>query len=152
MRVDRHVWINTFVGILHTSFSLTDEEQYYSITILNKMFKTLNIPERSAPKQIPAAVALEMNTGFYSRQTVNSREPNQARNPRRLQQGDLVASIESWRQALLNMIISAYPEIDSQEKLYVSKVLNDLLLGLGLPMRAALYFPEDVVRAYQDLG
>jgi hypothetical protein len=50
------------------------------------------------------------------------------------------------------MIISAYPEIDSQEKLYVSKVLNDLLLGLGLPMRAALYFPEDVVRAYQDLG
>lgn len=152
MRADRNVWINTFVGIIHTSFTLTDEEQYLTITILSKMFKAVNVPDRSQPKQLPAAIALEVNTGFYSRQTVASSEYSQTRSARKLQQGDLVASVESWRQALLNMILSAYPDITPDEKLFISKILNDLLVGLGLPMRAALYFPEDVVRAYQDLG
>lgn len=150
INAERHHWINTIVGILDTAFHLSDEEQYFTVEILRRMLGALEIPGRSQPNRLPAAVALEVTSDFYNRQLHGTRRAG-VRHPVRAATGnDLVASVESWRQALMNLLISAYPDLDPVERMLIAKVFNDLLVALGLPDRAASFFPEDVVRAYQE--
>jgi hypothetical protein len=54
-------------------------------------------------------------------------------------------------EALLGMLLSAYPDITGVERLLAMKILTDLLAGIGVPNRAAAAFPDDLIRLYQQL-
>jgi hypothetical protein len=46
------------------------------------------------------------------------------------------------------MLVTAYPDFQTEEKILAAKIFTELLVALGLPSRAAAYFPDDVVRAW----
>jgi hypothetical protein len=70
------------------------------------------------------------------------------RRPRKVSQGDLVASVEAWRDVLLRMLLIAYPDMDAAERLTAARVFEEVLTALGIPNRAAMFLPDDVVRAH----
>lgn len=149
---ERHHWLNTLVGILDSAFHLTDEEQFFTIDITAKLLDSLDIPDRSRPAELPPAVALEVSSGFY---TVRLSSPHDAPilvRPIRAANGtDTIVSVEAWVQALVGMVQVAYPDLDPLERLAASKIFSDLLTAIGVPIRVATFFPEDVVRAYRDI-
>lgn len=147
----RHHWLNTIVGTLDAAFYLTDEEQFVTIDIVRRLLEALNIPDRSTPSRLPAAVALEAASGFYTNGLYGPRESGLERPVRPANGGDIVVSVETWCQALMSMILSAYPDLEPLERVIATKVFSDLLAGIGLPHRAAAFFPDDVVRAYHDV-
>lgn len=142
-------WINTIVGILNSAFTLSEEEKYQVMSITKRLLQALNIPERSTPEKLPAAVALESRSGFYS-VSLNQRSLLSESEIRRVTVNDIVVSIESWRDALLGLLTTAYPDLSMEERIITAKILTEMLVALGLPERAAVFFPEEVVRAFQD--
>lgn len=149
VKVTRANWINTIVGILNSAFSLTEEEKYQIMSITQRLLQALNIPDRDTPDKLPAAVALESRSGFYS---LNLHQVNSNQNPemRHVTQNDIVVSIESWRDALMDLLITAYPDLTIEERIITAKILTEILSALGLPDRAAVFFPQEVVKAFQD--
>ena len=146
----RHHWLNTIVSVLDSAFHLTDHEQLATIDIVNKLLTRLNIPERGVPTSLPAPVALEVESGLYTIQLTHTRDSGLVRPVRAVHQGqDMVVSAEAWRDALTGMITSAY-ELTPPEKLFLASVVTDLLAALGVPNRAAAFFPDAVVRAYRN--
>lgn len=149
---ERHHWLNTLVGILDSAFHLTDEEQYYTISIVATLLESLEIPERGDPAELPPAVALEVTSSFYTVRLSSPRDAHNLVRPiREVTPGDVVVSIEAWVQALTGMVLVAYPDLDPLERVAAAKVFSDLLQSLGVPNRAASFFPEDVVQAYRDV-
>lgn len=147
-RVERHHWLNTIVGVLDGAFLLSEEEQFQVISIVRRLLEALRIPERGNPHSLPAAVALEAASGFYTVQLTHARSAGAVRAVRPVSSGDMVVSAESWRDALVGMITGAYPDLAPEERLVTSKVMADLLAALGVPDRAAAFFPDTVVRAF----
>lgn len=147
--MQRHTWLNTIVGILDSSFYLTDEELFFTSDIVRRLLEALNIPERGRPSELPVAVALEASTHLYSMQISGGRQLGAGRPGRVTNSHDTVVTLEAWRQALMTLITTSY-DLDGLETLAVTKVLDDLLVALGVPGRAAAYMPDDVVRAHLD--
>jgi len=150
-QVERHHWLNTIVGILDQAFSLTDEEQFYVIDIVNRMLESLYIPERGIPALIPTQVLLEISSGLYSAQLAGPRASGVARPIRHASNRDMVVSVEAWVQALLSMLITASPDLSPVERMVSAKILSDLLDAIGVPDRAATFFPDDVVRIANEV-
>lgn len=149
--VERHHWINTIVGTLDQAFHLTDEEQFYSIDIVSRLLRSLDIPERSEPSVLPTPLVLEMSSQIYSTQLAGPRVSGIIRPIRQTNPDDIVVSIEAWVAALLAMFTTAYPDLTPTERIVTAKVLTDLLDGIGVPDRAAVFFPDNVVRISKDI-
>jgi hypothetical protein len=147
----RHDWLNAIVGTLDIAFHLTEDEQYLVANIINQLLDGLNIPDRGAPKALPPSVALEISAGVYSDQLAVARDHGLTRTVRAAQGRDIVVSLETWREALMGMLLTAYPEIAGVQRTLAMKVVGDLLAGIGVPTRAAAAYPDDVIRMYQQL-
>jgi hypothetical protein len=147
----RHDWLNAIVGTLDVAFHLTGDEQYLVSSIVAQLLDGLNIPDRGRPGTLPAAVAAEVSAGVYSQQLATPRDHAMTRAVRAAQGHDIVVSLETWREALLGMLLTAYPEIAGMERLLAMKILTELLAGIGVPNRAAAAFPDDLIRLYQQL-
>ncbi len=143
--------MNTFLGILDSAFHLTEVEQVQLITIFRDLFAALDIPGRGEPAEIPAALALELSSSFFTVTLAGPRDNGFERPVRPAAPGDMVVSVEAWRDALAGMVLVAYPDLPPTEKLFLNKVLSDVLVGIGVPNRAAEFLPDDVVRAYRKL-
>jgi len=148
MKIERHHWINTYLGILDSVFFLSDEEQYHTIKIVTSLLTALNVPERGLPVLVPASVAVEAKNSYYSISLDARQKSSFERHPRVLESNDITVSIDAWRDSLLNMLVTAYPDFQAEEKILAAKIFTELLEALGLPNRAAAYFPDDVVRAW----
>ena len=148
MKIQRHHWLNTYLGILDSVFFLSEEEQYHTIKIISSLLEAIKIPERGTPVLIPASVAVEAKNSYYSISLDARQKSNFERHPMIIDNSDLMVSIDAWRDSLLNMLTTAYPELEPEEKILSAKIFTELLVALGLPNRAAAYFPDDVVRAW----
>jgi hypothetical protein len=142
--------LNTFVGVLDAAFWLSDVEQYNVTGILNRLLTSLRIPERGDPLELPPAIALEVESGFYTIGLAGPRDSNIERPVRAINQRDTMVSVETWRDALLGMLLTAYPNLEPTERLVTATVLDDMLAALGVPMRAASAYPDTVLRAFQQ--
>lgn len=146
--IERHTWLNSIVGMLDTAFQLTDEELFFTSQIVKRLLEALLIPERGQPAQIPAVVASEAESGVLSEQINGVRSAGVPRLIRAVTRQDAVVTLEAWRQALLSLLTGAYPDLEPLEIAVATQILDELLVALGLPDRAALYFPDEVVRAH----
>lgn len=149
-KIERHHWLNTVVGLLDAAFFLSDEEQYLITDIVNRLLVSLRIPERSAATELPPAVALEFKSGFYSALIAGPRTSGRTRPVSFVSQDDIIVSVESWRQAFLDMLLISYPDLEPIERLVTAKALTEILVAIGVPNRAAAFYPDAVVRAYQE--
>ena len=141
-------WLNTIVGILDSAFGLTDDEQFAVTSIVKKLLTALDIPDREIPASLPMPIVQEMYNGYYSQVLDSSiRRPARA-----VTSADCVTSLEAWVNALENMILTAYPNLDAEEVLLLAKVLHDLLAAIGVPNRAAWFFPSSVVAAHREIS
>jgi hypothetical protein len=147
----RHDWLNAIVGTLDVAFHLTQDEQFLVSSIVAQLLDGLNIPDRGRPHSLPAAVASEVSAGVYSQQLATPRDHAVTRAVRAAQRHDIVVSLETWREALLGMLLSAHPDITGMERILAMKILTDLLAGIGVPNRAAAAFPDELIRLYQQL-
>lgn len=146
--MERHHWLNALVGIIDGAFHLSDMEQLQVIGFVRRLLAALRIPERGEPRVLPSAVALEVSSGFYTVALNSPRESGVVRPVRGTTEADMVVSVDAWRDALLGLLLTAYPDLLPEEKLVAGTVLTEILLGLGVPQRAAAFFPDAVVRAY----
>jgi hypothetical protein len=146
----RFHWLNTIAGILDSAFHLSDIEQYHTLNILSQLLEYLRIPERGVPAQLPAAVAHEARSGAYALTLAEARSTGIEREVH-LATSDITVPLEAWRDALANMVLSAYPDLDQQELELLNSWLGDLLAALGVPRRAATFLPDDVIRAFWRL-
>jgi hypothetical protein len=144
----RHDWLNTYVGLLDAAFLLTEEEQFQIIAILRRLLQALNIPRRGIPVELPPALVMEITSGFYTISRTRPMDAGRSREVRRAAKADMVASVEAWRDVLLSMLITAYPDMDAAERLTSAKVFEDTITAIGVPNRAATFLPDDVVRAH----
>lgn len=148
VNAERHTWTNTLVGVIDTAFALSEEELYFTEMIVQKMLAVLRIPERGEPVALPVAVAQELNGAVFSTLVHSPRASGYFREARAVEPSDTVVTLEAWRQALLGLITAAYPELDPVETVYATQTMDDLLLAIGVPQRAAMYLPDEVVRAH----
>lgn len=147
LAAERHHWVNTIVGVLDSAFHLTEEEQFFTLEIVGRMLEVLRIPERSRPSRLPAPVAMEVRSSFFTLALHSPRDTGLPRPVRAASATDVVATIDAWRHALLAMISSAYPDLAPLERVQTAKVIDDLLRAIGVPGRAAAHFPEEVIHA-----
>lgn len=145
---ERHHWLNTFVGILDGAFHLTDVEQARTLAVFRDLLIALRIPERGEPTDLPAPVAMEVTSNFFTIAMAGPRDTGYERPVREVSGHDLVVSLEVWRDALSGMLIVAYPDLQPAERLLAAKVFADVLASLGVPRRAAEFLPDDVVRTH----
>lgn len=136
------------VGLLDAAFVLTDEEAYFCQDIVQGLLDLLNIPDRGPAVAIPSTVLSEAEHATWSVQLHSSRDRLDLHRPRSVVASDTVVGLEAWREALSGMLFCAYPDLGGLERLAVTKVLDDLLVALGVPGRAARFFPDDVVRTH----
>jgi hypothetical protein len=144
--VERHHWLNAIVGVLDAAWNLTAEEQYHALRIIGVVLDELGIPERGAPCEIPAPVAMEVEGGFYSSQLHDAAGLGLGRPVRALQHGDQTFAADVWRTALVEMFTTAYPDLNGVERVWLTRTIGDLLGGIGVTTRAPVFLPEDVVR------
>ena len=152
--VKAYHWINTFTGFLDAALHLTEDEQVQVMAICGKMLGMLNIPDRGQPISLANPVALEVASSFYSTLLNGPRDSGRQREIRRVTGQDMYVSLEAWREALLGMILTGYPDLSGEERLVAARTLTDLLVGLGVPDRAASHLPDAVIRTarHTDLG
>jgi hypothetical protein len=148
---ERHHWINTIVGLVDQAFNLTDDEQVFAIGVVNKLLETLNVPDRADPLALPAPLVLEMSAQVYTTQLSSPRELGIVRQIRRTRTSDVYVSVETWVEALLGLIATAYPELDPSERMIAAKYFRSLLDAIGAPDRASSFIPDDVVRVARDV-
>lgn len=148
--VGRHDWVNAILGMLDGAFHLTVEEQAPTLSILKSLMDALDIPGRRDPESVPAGVALEADAGVYSAVLASERATGILRPIRAADDYDPFVPLETWVQALVTMLTSAYPELNGVERVKAMKVFTELLVAIGVPDRAVYYYPDEVLRAYQD--
>lgn len=148
---EQHHWINTIVGLLDQAFSLTDDEQVFAIGFVNKLLNFIQVPDRGDPAALPIPVVLEVSAHVYSTQLGSARDLDLVRPIRAVRQGDVQVSVETWVEALLSLVLTAYPDLSPAERLVTAKSFRDLLDSIGVPDRAASFLPDDVVRISRDV-
>lgn len=149
-KVKRHHWLNTIVGILDSAFNLSPMEQIGTLDVVNKILKKVNIPDRSLPSNLPAPVSFEAESGIFSAQLSNARNISKSYESHPVTGSDMVISAEAWRDALVGLIITSYPDLTADEKLFLNIGFTDLLDSLGIPERKAYFFPQTVITAYRN--
>lgn len=142
-------WVFAIVGILDQAFHLREDEQTNAEAVVVRLLRALRIPERADPAALPMAVVWEMASGLYSRQLESAAGDH--RRPRRVESGDVHVSVAAWRETLLRMLLTAYPELEPVERMAAAKVFSDLLVALGLPERASSFLPESVLRTARQV-
>jgi hypothetical protein len=152
VKVERHHWLNTFIGILDAAFNLTEEEQAAVIAILRELLVALQIPERGSPVELPAALALEVSSEFFTISLSGPRESRLQRSVRAATETDTVVSPDAWRDSLAGMLMVAYPDLIPAERLLAHNVFSKILLGIGVPHRAPEYLPGDVIRSHLSIS
>lgn len=150
MNVERHHWLATYCGILDSAFYLSEEELFAVSNIVKKLLTLLQVPGRSEPHHLPLPVVQEV-TGQYYTIALAARDSGRPRLVRPVTDEDCSVSLEGWREALVGLITSAYPDIDVDHRLILTKVFTDLLANLGVPARAAAFHPNAVLVAYRDV-
>ena len=145
-QVHRYHWINTFTGFLDAALHLTEEEQSQVMIITGNLLDMLNIPTRGEAAFLPNPVALEVSCSFYTTLLNSPRDSGRRRPVRVHADNELVVSIEAWRDALVGMLTTAYPDLRPEERMVATRVMHDMLAGLGVPDRAASHFPDSVIR------
>ena len=143
---ERHDWLNTIVGILDQAFHLTPEEQIHVIAAVDAILERLNIPSRSDPTVLPPPLALEIANKYFSRQVSGPRSSGLNRPIRVVEHHDIVVSVETWREALVALLTVAHNDLSSVERLTAARAFVEILVAIGVPHRAAAFFPDDVVR------
>jgi hypothetical protein len=149
VKIERHTWLNTIVGILDGAFALSEEELFFTTLIVRRLLEGLRIPERGEALVLPVAVVREANSGLFSTLLNSPRDAGLFREARGVEEGDTVVTLEAWRQAVLSLLNIAYPELEPVEVVWATQTVDELLLGLGVPGRAAAFFPDEVVRAHK---
>lgn len=148
--MQRHHWLNTYVGILDAAFHLSDMEQMEVLSIIKRLLEGLHVPDRGAAHSLPAPVGLELASGFYTIHLAHTRDSVIQRPVWEATSADLVVSAEAWRDALTGMLFTAYPDLSYQDRILATKTFADLLAALGVPARAAAFLPEAVTRAFRS--
>jgi hypothetical protein len=138
------------LGMLDGAFHLTEEEQAPTLQILRRLMDALDIPGRSTPDSVPAGVALEADARVYSEVLAGARSTGIIRPIRPAGDADPFVPLETWVQALVTMLTSAYPELNPVERVKAMTVFTELLVAIGVPERAVYCYPDEVLRAYQD--
>lgn len=141
-------WVNVFVGLLDSVFHLAEEEQFMASSILSRLLAEIRVGSRPVPERLPAALALEIDAGFYTIAMSRPRENATDRPVRQAGADDPVVSVEAWSQAFVDMLVVAYPDLTPMERILSTKVFADVLTAIGVPRRAAAHTPDDVLRAY----
>ena len=131
--------------------NLTEEEQACVFEIVERLFASLQIPERGNAVDLPMPVVLEASDDFYSKQMSGPRTSGIVRPARPASSGDIVVSVDAWQEALTEMLIVAYPVLAPVERLTAAKVITDLLIAVGVPTRAAAFYPPSVVTSSTSL-
>jgi hypothetical protein len=148
--VERYHWVNTMLGMLDGAFHLTEEEQAPTLQILRGLMDALDIPNRKVPESVPAGVALEADASIYTEVLAGTRAAGVNRPIRAAVDSDPFVPLETWVQALVAMLTSAYPDLNPVERVKAMTVFTELLVAIGVPDRAVYCYPDEVVRAYQD--
>lgn len=146
-QVERHHWVSALVGILDRSFTLDETEQFFVVDIVGRLLDRLSIPDRGVADTLPAPVALEVHSGFFTVLLASAQDSYLRRGAGRAEDDDLVASVDAWRFAFITMLTTAYPDLDVYERIIASAVVDDLLVAVGLPDRAPKSLPDEVVSA-----
>ena len=152
LSIHRSTWVNTLVGLIDSSFLLTEPELFFCTEAIVQLLNQLQIPQRSTPLALPSALVLELEASMFSNQIHGPRDAGVQRVSREATAGDVVVSLQVWRQTLLNNLTTAYPDLNPFERMMAAKVFDDLLSGIGVPDRVAQYLPDDVVRAHLNNG
>lgn len=152
MQIERRHWLNTIVGILDAAFYLTYDEQTSVTTIVSGLLRKLDIPERGVAAVIPMNVAAEAFSNHYSESIAGSVQLAGVRQARRATPDMCNVSLEAWRAALENMFTSAYPDLSATERIFLAKMLTDLLKAIGVPYRASSFFPDAVIKMHRELS
>lgn len=150
-QAERHHWLNTVVGVLDSVFYLTEEETFAILEIVGSLLKNLNIPDRGIPAALPAPVAQEVAASYYSRQLANQLDSGSPRHIRPATEYDVIVGNDTWREALAALFTTAYPDITGEERLLLSKVLEDLLAAIGAPDRAPAFLPDLIIPTVKDM-
>lgn len=146
----RH-WVNTVVGMLDSVFYLSDHEQLQVGNVVRQVMKVLHIAARPSPVVLPPPLAQEVSVAYWSHALEGPRRSGLHRNVRSAGPGDVVLTVETWREALVGMFTTAYPDMNPEDRVFLTKVFDDLLAAIGAPARAAAYVPEIVISAIQDV-
>lgn len=149
-RAQRYHWINTIVGILDQAYHLDDVERVHVIDIVGRLLEQLNIPDREEPFAIPAPLALEISDGVYS-SLLNADRDASIYEPRLATYDDIIVSVEAWTAALLSLITTAYPDLSPEESIVTASILSKMLDAIGIPARAAAFFPDFAVRQSREI-
>lgn len=144
--MERQHWLSAVVGVIDAAWNLTAEEQHHVNRIVAVILDELAIPERGAPSEIPAPVAMEVEGGFYSSQLHDAAIAVVERPVRPLHTGDQTAAPDVWRTSLVELFTTAYPDLSGIERVWLTKTIGDLLGGIGVTTRAPVWLSEDVTR------
>lgn len=148
--IQRHDWVNAFLGMLDASVHLTEEEQGPTFSVLRGLCDTLDIPGRGVPQHVPVAVALEAEAHLFTDAMAGPRQSGVVRPVGYARDHHIVLPLETWVQAFMNMLESAYPDLGPMERMSARKVFAELLIALGLPERAVHYYPYEVIQVYLE--
>jgi hypothetical protein len=146
---ERHHWLNVIVGVLDQAFHLNEAEQVFVIAAVGDVLDHLRIPDRSDPQTLPPPIAVEIACGLYAAQLAGPRSSGVVRPVRLTGAHDMVVSVETWRESLVSLLTTAHPDLSSVERLVAAKAFVEILSAIGVPDRAAAFFPDDVVRLSQ---
>lgn len=146
MNVTRDHWLSTIVGMIDLALHLDIEEKMTAIPIVKSILELLDIPDRSVPTSLPASVVLEAEDNHFSRQLMDD-APRQRR--RNTSTDELVTPL-TWAQALVSLVVNAYPDISPEERILALQRFSQLITALGVPERTAYFYPSDVLREYRD--
>jgi len=151
LHLQRHHWVNTFLGLLHESLGLTAEELFTVSGVVTRLFTSLRIPERGTPRVLPMPLVLEYENSYYGRKLTDILEGRTIEElPVPASRHDIVVPPEVWRASLMDLIETAYPNLAPEERLAADKVFADLLGALGVPNRRARFVPVNVQAAARD--
>lgn len=148
--VERTHWRNTIVGILDAAFLFDAGEHMACDRVVGDLLRILRIPERAPSGSVPLEVMQEAENRTYSLQMYERHHQGSAV-ARATTAQDCVTSPDSWRASLMTLITSAYPDLSAEERLLAATCFQDLLAQIGVPQRAATYFPPGVLAAHNEL-
>jgi len=148
--IERHHWLNTVVGLIDSVWHLTPEEQYQTIRVVRALLERLAVPERGAPREIPASLALEVDGAYYNTQLNSTYDSGAPRPIRRVERTDYTLPVEVWCSSLTSLFTTAYPDLDPIERVLLTKTFLDLLTSLGADERSPSHIPEDVARVARE--
>ena len=135
----REHWVNTLVGIINASYSLTPVEVVELKDAVAALLDYLRVPARGVPACLSTELAQEVHEGFYSSKFDET--GLQAASQRGPAQGLDHEASDVWRQTLLRQITSAYPDLAAIDKMAAASVFSKLVDSIRGPQRSVHHTP-----------